>query len=354
MMDTSHPAPVACSQCFTDQGLQLDAEKIGQVLPGTCPNCGAAGFRKLSLADIKELAHRFFVWGSLWRARYGAAPMIQFNEHQKTSIDVAPWLSSDVQLFERLLGVGFFQYGPRLWMVGEVEPLKDLQKKRGRQVVIERILTEYPARTLSSDARFFRIRVNPHVPSSFEQYDSPPPDFAGRGRLDSSGKPVLYGSSDLEVCVHECRVSAEDDVYVATLAAKKPLRLLDLSVLLKDENVTEFESLDMAVHMLFLAGKHSYPITRAIADAARSVGFDGIVYPSYFSLLRLGQMPFQTVYGISCRRIPEFQKHEEAKSIPNLALFGRPVAEGKIEVTCINKLILARVAYDFHFGPTRA
>ena len=165
---------------------------------------------------------------------------------------------------------------------------------------------------------------------------------------------MLYGSPDLEVCVHECRVTAEDDLFVATLAPKEPLRLLDLSVLLKEEHVTEFESLDMSVHMLFLAGKHAYKITRAIADAAHASGFDGIVYPSYFSLLRIGQMPFQTTYGISHRRFPQLQEHEQAKSIPNLALFGKPVADGRVAVLCINRLILSRVGYDFHFGPTGA
>jgi hypothetical protein len=347
-------APVACSQCFSDRGLQFDAERIGREVPGACPNCGEDGFKKLPLAGLEALAHRFFVWGSLWRTRYGAAPLIQFNEHQKTSIDIAPWLASDVQLFERVLGVGFFHYGPRLWMVGEVEPLKALQSKKGRQVIIDRILAEYPTRTLQASEFFYRIRVNPSAADDPGQFDSPPPPLAGRGRLDSPGHPVLYGSPDLEVCVHECRVTAEDEVFVATLTPTTSLRLLDLSVLLKEEDVTEFESLDMSVHMLFLAGKHSYKITRAIADAARDAGFDGLVYPSYFSLLRLGQMPFQTVYGISHRRIPQLQEDEQAKSIPNLALFGRPVAEGKVAATCINKLVLSRVVYDFHFGPTGA
>ncbi len=59
-------------------------------------------------------------------------PRVQFNEHQHTSIDVAPWLAPDVRLFERLLGIGFFHYGPRLWMVGEVEPLKALQRPKSR------------------------------------------------------------------------------------------------------------------------------------------------------------------------------------------------------------------------------
>lgn len=353
-MESSDDVPVACSNCFSDRGLQLDAERIGLDRPGACANCGATGYKKLPQAGLGVLAHRFFVWGSLWRARYGAAPLIQFNEHQTTSIDVAPWLKADVHLFERLLGVGFFHYGPRLWMIGEVYPLKALQIKNGQSNVIERILNEYPERSLGTSEAFYRIRVNPSEPSVPAQYDSPPPALAGRGRLDSKGRPVLYGSPDLELCVHECRVTAEDDLFVATLTPASSLRLLDLSVLLKEEHVTEFESLDMAIHMLFLAGKHSYRLTRAISDSARAAGFDGLVYPSYFSLLRLGQMPFQTAYGISHRRIPQFQEHEQKKSVSNLALFGRPIADGKVSVSCIDRLILSSVSYEFHFGPTGA
>jgi hypothetical protein len=57
--------------------------------------------------------------------------------------------------------------------------------------------------------------------------------------------------------------------------------------------------------MLFLAGPHSYEITRLIAHGARAAGYDGVIYPSYFSLLRTGGMPFETDYGISLRRFPQ-------------------------------------------------
>jgi hypothetical protein len=60
----------------------------------------------------------------------------------------------------------------------------------------------------------------------------------------------MYGSQDLQVCIHECRVTAEDEVFVASLAATRDLKLLDLTHLLYEEHVTEFESPDMAVHML--------------------------------------------------------------------------------------------------------
>ncbi len=344
---------IACSECFADQGLKLYAIQIGIEEIGVCPNCGNAKGRKLSISDLFDLAHRFFVWGSLLRCKYGAAPLIQFNEHQSTCIDFSLWLKPDVEIFERLLGIGFFDYGPRLWMIGEVEPLKAIQTTKKRVSIVERIISEYPKRVIEPHEFFYRIRKNPKTPSNPLEYDSPPSDLAGTGRLDTKRNPILYASQDLQVCVHECRVTAEDELYVATLKPKRHLKLLDLSILLKEENVTEFESLDMAVHMLFFAAKHSYKITRSIAIRAQTAGFDGVVFPSYFSLLRIGVMPFPTIYGISHRRIPGFQEYEQDKAIPNLAIFGRPIKQGCITIESINKLILNRVSYDFHFGPAR-
>jgi RES domain-containing protein len=342
---------VACSSCFTDRGLRLDAEQLGQVSPEPCPNCGSLDSKKLDQGTVANLAHRFFVWGSFWRTRYGGAPLVQFNEHQRTSIALSPWLKADVALIEKTAGIGFFHYGPRLWMLGEIEPLKDLNRKASRKLVIERIMREYPARTLESTSRFYRIRKDPKSPDNINEYDSPPGKYLGKGRFDTIVLPSLYASPDLEVCIHECRVSAEDELYLATLAPSRPLRILDLAVVLPEERVTEFESLDMALHMLFMAGKHSYKITRDIAVAARDFGYDGLIYPSYFSLLRLGIMPLRTSYGLSHRRIPELRAQEEDFSVPNLAIFGRPVESGILKVECINKLVLNRVAYNFHFGP---
>lgn len=340
-----------CSNCFHDQGLRLDAERLGIADSSSCPKCSSMAGRKLNADLVVSLAHRFFVWGTLQRCDYGAAPLVQFNQSQVTSIGTSSWLEEDVRLFETTLNVGFFYYGPRLWMVGEVEPLKALQEQSSRASIINRILAEYPSTYLRVGQFFYRVRRDPGTPEDFNEYDSPPLALARTGRLDAADFPVMYASQDLQVCVHECRATAEDELYVATLSPTRDLRLLDLSALLQEEKVTEFESLDMAVHMLFLAGKHSYEIARDIARAAHSVGYDGVVYPSYFSLLRSGGMPFETTYGISHRRVPELHDHERAKTIPNLALFGRPVEERKVQVRCINRLILSHVQYGFHFGP---
>lgn len=342
---------IFCSNCFYDQGLKLDAERIGEEDDSKCPNCGQDSGRKLSKDRALALAHRYFVWGTLHKCEYGAAPIVQFNEHQKTSISTAQWFEKDIELISNTLGVGFFYYGPRLWMVGEVEPLKALQDEQSQAKIIQRIIDEYPSFSLEENRLFYRIRKAPKDPADQTEYDTPPAEYLGAGRLDSADFPVMYGSQDLEVCVHECRVTAEDELYVASLAPKCPMKLLDLSSVLPEEHVTEFESLDMAVHMLFLAGKNSYPISRKIAKAASIAGYDGLIYSSYFSMLRTGRMPYETAFGISYRRFPQMREYEQAKSIPNFALFGRPIADQKVAVRCINKLILSHVNYGFHFGP---
>lgn len=172
----------------------------------------------------------------------------------------------------------------------------------------------------------------------------------GENRFDKLGFPVLYGSPDLELCIHECRATVEDNLFVGKLVPAHILKVLDLSVLI-EEDTTEFESLDIAIHFLFLAGKHSYSICRQIALRAKEKGFDEIIYPSYFSFIRKGAIPFETIYGMSIRRIPQLRDYAQSQSIPNLAIFGRLVKENKISVECINKVIINRVSYDTTFGP---
>ena len=128
---------------------------------------------------------------------------------------------------------------------------------------------------------------------------------------------------------------------------------MDLTDVLKEET-TEFESLDMAVHMLFFAGEHSYEISREIASAAYKAELDGLIYPSYFSSVRTGAMSFDTAYGISVRRFSSYTNQATSQVIENLALFGRPIEKGTVIVKCINKLVLNRVIYDVQFGPAVA
>ena len=297
---------IACSCCFTDQGLRLDAQVLGESSVCPCPICYKKQGAKLTKEALLRLAYRFFVWGSFHRTEYGGAPTIEFNDKRSGGeVEFPPSLSNDVSLIEKLCGIGFFHYGPRLWMIGEIEPLKQLQDDSTRDSIIDRIINEYPEKSLDPENLFYRVRKAPANPDNHGEYDSPPIGIAGNGRLDTKDFRVLYASPDMEVCVHECRFAAEDELYVATLNTTKPLRLLNLTAIPKEE-ATEFESLDFTINMLFLASKHSYEIAKKIAAKARDAGFDGLIYPSYFSELRTGVIPLRTTYGLSNRRIPQY------------------------------------------------
>lgn len=323
---------VACSSCFYDQGLHLDAEKMGITKNVVCPYCGDKNGKKLTLRQLDELAYRFFVRGSIIKCKYGCFPAFQYNTSQETSISLNPNLINDVNIFEKMLGVGFFDYGPRAWMYGENEPLIGLCDKKDRGKIISRIIKEYPEYIVSlKDFPIYKIRNDKNVKDRAEEFDSAPEICLGNGRFDSAGHPVLYASTDLELCIHEARATVEDELYVGTLVPTTSLRLLDLTPILREgKEVTGFESLDIAMNMIFLAGKNSYDITQEISIAAENAGFDGIVYPSHFSYIRNGESPYRSfLYGISNRLIPEFQKTEEDIIAKNFAFFGRPILEKK-------------------------
>ncbi len=352
--DEDESEPLLCSNCFVDTGLRIDAFKHGIDQESACPNCKSSDGRKLTKKQIIGIAWRFFVRGTTVMGNYGAAPVIQINEHHygKSDIRPSPWLENDIKLIEESAKIGFFHYGPRLWMIGQVTPLEELQDTNKRPYVIQRILKEYPEKTLTNESVFYRLRISPERRESPEEYDSPPISKAGKGRLDSLGFPVMYCSQDIDICIHECRAAADDDIYVATLKPQRNLRLLDLTHVLIEEKTTEVESLDMAVHMLFLARSHSYEISRAISLAAKKTGFDGLIYPSHFSLIRTGGQPFETSYGLSVRRFhPQADEYAEAFTIQNFALFGRPIEDSLVRVVCINRLILTQIGYLGHFGP---
>lgn len=339
---------VLCSSCFSNQGLRISAQKLGTKNNMRCKGCNKSKGYKLTKNILNDLAHQFFVMGSSIKSDYGGASRIQFNESQETSIICTDDVDKDIKLFEKYLGVGFFHYGPRLWTLGYITPLEDLQEKDKRMDVIRRIIREYPTLELHTSKVFYRLRVNPSEPSNIGEYDSPP--CPGKGRLDSEGFKVFYASQDLEVCIHECRVSVTDELYVATVRPVKSLKMLDLSTEIS-EKCTEFESLNISITMLFYAGSHSYEILRLLSLEAYKKGFDGIIFPSFFTQARLGKLPYPSVYQSLDNRIDEFREIATSGKIPNIAIFGQPIEDKRIEVLSINKLILNRVVYDYFFGP---
>jgi hypothetical protein len=46
---------IACSECFHDQGLRFDAQRLGVTDSTACPNCGATIGRKLNSDRSPEM-----------------------------------------------------------------------------------------------------------------------------------------------------------------------------------------------------------------------------------------------------------------------------------------------------------
>jgi len=341
---------VLCAFCFRDRGLRILAARFGGPV-GPCRCCGLASATLLDRDALLALSHEFFVRGSEIATDFGGAPAIVFNYEQEGTLEPGPDLAADVQLLQGALGVGFFHYGPRLWMIGQIDPLQEMLDAATRIEAIQRVIGAYPVRVLEPVDEFFRVRRAPASPADASEYDAPPPTVSrDYGRLDDGDLVVMYGSQDLDICIHESRFAAGDELYVATLAPARPLRLLDLGAVLQEE-ATEFERVDLAIMMLFLAGRHAYPVTRSIASAVREAGFDGIAYPSFFSQLQTGGNLFETVYGLALRRLDGFADREQAKVVRNFALFGRPIEEGAVGVVGINRLRITRVSYGTTLGP---
>lgn len=339
-----------CSDCFIDEGLRLMAESIGFMCTEPCKNCKSIKGKKLDKVSLLYLADRFYRAGTMHRSDYGAAPVINFNEYQETSVVFDNVLEEDTKLISEKTGVGFFLYGPRLWLLGYTEPLEALQDENKVDSVLDSIIRKYPEVVYDETTKFYRVRKNPSEPKQVSQYDSPPVS-KGEGRLDSVELPVMYASFDLEVCIHECRITAEDELYLATLKPFRPLKFLDFSIILKENNVTEFTSIDIAVFMLFMAKSNSYGILRKLSQKVFDKGYDGLIYPSYFSMLHSGAEPFDTTFGISHRMFDQYRDYEESKLQKNIAIFGWPVRDGKVKVDRINKMYIRQVKYTTEFGP---
>jgi len=327
---TKFEAPVLCSDCFTDRGLQIEAKKLGAPSGRACKHCGSVSGHKLSRTAVEQLAQNFFTYGSFMKSEYGGASVLHLAgwDSNHRAVRFPNWLDRDAALIESTIELGLRYYGPATWRLGEVEPLEALRETTTRSMAAVDVVKRFPRRTLVTDTTFYRLRRGiPWKQQSDErQYDSPPAECSSKGRLESPGLPVLCGSQDLEICVHECRTTKSDECHLATLRISRPLELLDLCESIDNDGPTPFESLYLAIQFVFSAEEHSYEIARAIAKAANSAGLDGIIYPSYFSSLR-------------------------GSTIPNIGLFGYPIADGKVGLVSANRLILESAEYTVRLGP---
>ena len=68
-------------------------------------------------------------------------------------------------------------------------------------------------------------------------------------------------------------------------------------------------------------------------------------------MLKTGNIPFETVIGMSNRRIDNLKNYEANKIARSIALFGYPLRDNKLNMISMNKLLLNQVKYDFTMAP---
>lgn len=321
---------IVCSDCFKDLGLKMEAENFGIKTKHVCPNCKSRNGAKFDKERLNNLCFHFFVQNSAYKLVYGGAPKIQYNEahyNLDDDIDFSNFLQEDIKIFRKYLKIGFFYYGPRLCYLGENAPLKNfLQHGNSKEckTALKSLLENSEIKYYDEKNTFYRLRRNPKDPLKESEYDSAP---KGSGRFNNSGFKLMYASSDIETCVHECRVKMNDELYMVTLQPTTTLKLLDLTKI-KDPNEYDlFESLDFAMNLLFNADKNSYTACRKIAKYIARFKFDGLLSTSYFNT------------------------YLNKKTI-NVTLFGNPIKENKVKIVGINRLFINKMHYDISFGPT--
>ena len=327
-----------------EMGAKLDSDN-------TCPACKSVGGTKLNKCSLAKLAKEFFENGTFYKTDFGGAPVITFRHNSSSEENLfGCWISPDVKLFEDILDIGFILNAPKLWQVGINDELEKLQQEANREQVIDQIIDQAPEIKKGEDFQFFRVRScslgNGEFDSSSKgEFDSPPNKSSNFDRFDTSNFPVLYGSTDLQSCLHECRVTLEDIIYVAKLHPRQKLKLLNLIDFPSQSGSTPHDSLATTVDMLFYEGKRAYDITRKIAFEAGKKGFDGLIYPSYINNLQKKE------YNTSTLGIPNSTPIVQDQIIQNLAIFGRPIQEGKLQVSSINRVFLRQSSYVIKFGP---
>lgn len=325
---------VMCSECFQDQGLKYEACLVGNENDSVvCPICGKTDGKKLSYKQTLLLCYRFFIYGTYEKTEFGGTSVLNVSERsgrQNPDIAVSKKLAKDIAFLYDKLGIGVFYAAPQMWKVGLISWLEDLtgKNKRKKETALGKLIARMTPRTIGPDSLFYRMRTNiVDEPLEAKSYDAPPSIYASAGRLNTEGVPVLYAAFDIETCIHECRATINDTLFLASVKPIRELELLDFTEVNENSNeTTPFEDLSIAIRFLFIAGTNAYPITQAIAGKVQEQGYDGIIYSSFFNQIR-------------------------DKEYKNIALFGRPVEDGKVSIDNVNRLMLNTVQYQFILGP---
>ena len=170
----------------------------------------------------------------------------------------------------------------------------------------------------------YRIRKNPQSPIEASTYDSPSVGDSP-SRFSTGTIPILYASFDLETCIHESRCRIDDEICVATIETLVDLNTVDLGdAPYRAGEETPWTSPSIFLSQVMRSSRHEE--CQIIGERAFEQGIFAVQFPSFFSRV--------------------LDQHHA-----NIAIFGHPIAEGKLRLHSLNRIKLERARYEFTLGP---
>lgn len=286
---------------------------------------------------LHELQQQFFSRATApnqLRDEIAVLGVVEDEAPEDIGLKLRPEAESDRQLIENKIRGRLWYRSPKLFYLGVTNHF-GLYASLSKDVVRNEIVPKLRSTEIEPNDIFYRIRINLSDDDKFSegQYDAPPKTRRREfGRFDNPKLNLLYGSPNLQVCIHECKVVVADDIFVASLAPTKKLRMIDLTGSYdQPEDIDPFDDLRWFFRGLMHSNhSSSYRHCRRLAQTIRELtDADGFIYSSYYT----------NVTG------------DTGGTAINYALFGRALSEGKVKVVSINTIRLERVSYDYHLGP---
>lgn len=327
-----------CVGCLTNYGLRTEAAKLGHLSKDgqPCTGCGSVAAVLITKEQVDQLLERFFVHGSTaptgrWESIYslsGSRP----DSTRPPVFDRT--LQRDFEVLREHSSGSLILNAPSTWRLGHTLIAEDVSRAIGQQDSVaiskhlDRVIAHCKTTVIDVGTSIFRVRRNVESPFDDGQYDTSP--HTSSSRFSDGSVSVMYGAFDIETCIHEARVLAEDEITVGTLQPTRELRVLDLTDIPYDapsDGAGEGGDIFYFVNARLLLGARSAE-AHAFGRRVRERGFEGIVYPSFFSDVRLDRTRF-----------------------PNVAIFGHPIRDQVLALQSLNNLRVDTIRYEYTFGP---
>lgn len=333
-----------CSNCFKNAGIRQLASSFGLNDFGSCESCGNILGKNVNEEAAAKIIDEYIIEGgrpstimpSMFahlRGVYDPKEVLFFIDNESI-IDVAKL--SKISEFDIHLN------SPKTTHVGETyygyefrQLLNDRHNTPNytKQLIqlIDDVMEYYEDTLIDEGTQIFRIRVNPKNPELNVDFDTPPFIFRkSNNRLNDIDFPVFYGAFDIETCIYESKFDSEDDLYYIELSTSRPIRVFDLTNIkpMHNEAYKEYymyEEMLYFTHFVFNTNDYMQ-FTKLLSRRIFEKGYEGILYPSYFSRFRKSKFN-------------------------NIALFGEPISSGLLNYISKGRIIIKQIQYEYSFGP---